>query len=95
MITCTNCKHANREGLLFCEYCGVELTDDMTMYTTEITASPDETRENITWGSAHIGGTTALKFVFDDTGMTIMLRPKNSLMIGRKDETTNTIPDHP
>ena len=93
MIICPNCRHSNREGLLFCEYCGVELTDDALMYTTEITASPDETNEHITYGSAHIGGATSLKFSFDDTGMTILLRPKSSLTIGRRDETTNSIPD--
>ena len=93
MITCPNCRHINSEGLLYCEYCGIELNSDMSTHTDEVTESPDETRDGVTWGSAHIGGTTALKFIFDDTGMTIMLRPKSSLMIGRKDETTNTIPD--
>ena len=98
MIICSNCKHANMTGAMYCAECGAQLADGGGGLTTQnITTHRLETEINHlpkddryqpfdtgdAWGSLHLL----------DTGQVIPLSVKNEFTMGRISEGQPIMPD--
>lgn len=98
MIVCSNCKHPNMTGAMYCAECGAQLTDSGDSVTTQnITtqrfdvpfdhARKDELYQSFdgsnAWASLHLL----------DTGQVIPLSTKNEFTMGRVSEGQPIMPD--
>lgn len=97
MIACSNCKHANMDGALFCAECGAQLTGKGMLTTQNIStkdfqkiggdASKNDQYQPFNgqdaWGSLHLL----------DTGQVIPLSVKNEFTLGRVSEGQPIMPD--
>ena len=98
MIVCSNCKHSNMTGAMYCAECGAQLADGGDSLTTQnITTqrfetnfehSPKDDRhqafdDSHAWGSLHLL----------DTGQVIPLSVKNEFTMGRISEGQPIMPD--
>lgn len=98
MILCSNCKHSNMDGSMFCAECGAQLTGKDTLTTQNI--STTEFKKAVgsdidkndkyqpfdgkdAWGSLHLL----------DTGQVIPLSIKNEFTLGRISEGQPIMPD--
>ena len=97
MIICSNCKHSNMDGALFCAECGAQWVGKDTLTTQHITTQQFETvNERVpkndtyqpfdgsdAWGSLHLL----------DTGQVLPLSVRNEFTIGRISEGQPIMPD--
>lgn len=96
MIVCSNCKHSNMNGALFCEECGTQLIGREELSTqiitdndrkTELKQSKEDKYQsfnvNEAWGSLHLV----------DTGQVLPLSIKNEFTLGRVSEGQPIMPD--
>ncbi len=97
MIICSNCKHSNMDGALFCAECGAQLVGRDTLTTQNITTQQfEKVNERIpkndtyqpfdgsdAWGSLHLL----------DTGQVLPLSVRNEFTIGRISEGQPIMPD--
>lgn len=97
MILCSNCKHSNMDGSLFCDECGAQLTGKDALTTQNIStvefknvikdAPKDDKYQPFNgqdaWGSLHLL----------DTGHVIPLNTKNEFTLGRVSEGQPIMPD--
>jgi len=96
MIVCSNCKHSNMNGALFCEECGTQLIGREELSTQIITDNDRKTElkqsmedkyqsfnVNEAWGSLHLV----------DTGQVLPLSIKNEFTLGRVSEGQPIMPD--
>jgi hypothetical protein len=97
MIICSNCKHTNLDGAMFCAECGSQLVGKDTLITQNITTKQFESakesrpREDAyqpfdgsdAWGSLHLL----------DTGQVLPLSAKNEFTMGRISEGQPIMPD--
>ncbi len=98
MILCSNCKHSNLDGTLFCVQCGAQLIGKDPLTTQNIsTADVEKASLRIpkrgeeyqpfevseSWGSLHLL----------DTGHVIALTGKNEFTLGRISEGQPIMPD--
>ncbi|GAB4542206.1 MAG: FHA domain-containing protein [Anaerolineales bacterium] len=97
MIVCSNCKHSNMDGSMFCAECGAQLVGKDAFVTQNI--STEEFKkiggqkpvsqkfqpldEGDSWGSLHLL----------DTGQVIPLSGKNEFTLGRVSEGQPIMPD--
>jgi hypothetical protein len=97
MIICSNCKHNNMAGAMFCSECGAQLMGKDTLTTQNITTEQFE-RVNThatgkdtyqpfdggdSWGSLHLL----------DTGQVLPLSTRNEFTMGRISEGQPIMPD--
>ncbi|NJL92672.1 MAG: FHA domain-containing protein [Anaerolineae bacterium] len=103
MITCTYCKHANREGMYFCDECGAPLFDlagapatqnlpqnEPANLTVPLAATAAPVAVNI---SNKLAATTQLALHFKQGAYRVPLPAKPEVTLGRVDASTNTFPD--
>jgi hypothetical protein len=99
MIICSNCKHSNMVGAMFCAECGAQLAGKDTLTTQNITTEQFEKvsdRANTAqkdmyqpfdgsdaWGSLHLL----------DTGQVLPLSTRNEFTMGRISEGQPIMPD--
>lgn len=96
MITCSNCKHKNPSGAVFCSECGTQLTGaDMTtqsIRTDRVAEAARQTADAIeypkaisdaSWGSLHVM----------ESGQILPLGERNEYTIGRVSEGQPIMPD--
>ena len=97
MIICSNCKHTNMDGALFCAECGSQLGGKDSLITQTIsTQNFDRTKESKpkddlyqafdgsdAWGSLHLL----------DTGQVLPLSTRNEFTMGRISEGQPIMPD--
>lgn len=96
MIICSNCKHANMDGALFCAECGSQLAGKDLITQTITTQKFDSTNEHKprndmyqafdgsdAWGSLHLL----------DTGQVLPLSTRNEFTMGRISEGQPIMPD--
>lgn len=97
MILCSNCKHANMAGTIFCEECGAQLVGKDTLITQTIktdqfnkVSSPKAAGDSYqpfdgsdAWGSLHLL----------DTGQVLPLSTRNEFTLGRVSEGQPIMPD--
>ncbi|HRJ57523.1 MAG TPA: FHA domain-containing protein [Anaerolineales bacterium] len=96
MIVCSNCKHANMAGAMFCAECGAQLIGRDALITQTIStdkfkkvnkASAGDAYQdfNVTdaWGSLHLL----------DTGQVLPLSSRNEFTLGRISEGQPIMPD--
>jgi len=97
MIVCSNCKHSNMAGAMFCAECGAQLVGRDALITQNITTQQfDGVDERIlkndmyqpfdgsdAWGSLHLL----------DTGQVLPLSVRNEFTIGRISEGQPIMPD--
>ena len=97
MIICSNCKHSNMDGALFCAECGAQLVGADGLTTQNITTKQfDELNKDIpsqdvyqsfessdAWGSLHLL----------DTGQVLPLSTRNEFTMGRISEGQPIMPD--
>lgn len=99
MIVCSNCKHLNMAGAMFCSECGAQLTSSDSLTTQNI--QTDQIRESIgpdvvsavpptpttvtvnAWGTLHLV----------DTGQILPLTDRNEYTLGRISEGQPIMPD--
>ena len=97
MITCPNCKHENREGLLFCTNCGYSITDAMvgqaTIPTRRVENDPDESSAKSTWGSARFQQGSTIILHIHDAADPVTIAPSSRVIFGRTDNNSTFIPD--
>lgn len=99
MIVCSNCKHTNMAGAMFCSECGAQLVGKDALTTQNITTEQFE-RVNVqpasganemyqpfnggdSWGSLHLL----------DTGQVLPLSNRNEFTMGRVSEGQPIMPD--
>lgn len=96
MIVCSNCKHANMAGAMFCAECGAQLIGKDALITQTISTdkfkraskpSVDDTYQDFdvtdAWGSLHLL----------DTGQVLPLSTRNEFTMGRISEGQPIMPD--
>lgn len=97
MIICSNCKHTNMDGAMFCENCGSQLIGRDELITQTITTQKfDRDGEqkpksdlyqafdgSDAWGSLHLL----------DTGQVLPLSARNEFTLGRISEGQPIMPD--
>ena len=97
MIICSNCKHSNMAGAMFCSECGAQLLGKDTLTTQNITTeqfakvstrvTADEAYQPFdgsdAWGSLHLL----------DTGQVLPLSTRNEFTMGRVSEGQPIMPD--
>ena len=97
MIICSNCKHSNMAGAVFCAECGAQLIGGDALTTQNITTQQfEKTNERIprndmyqpfdgsdAWGSLHLL----------DTGQVLPLSVRNEFTMGRISEGQPIMPD--
>ena len=97
MIICSNCKHSNMDGALFCAECGAQLVVNDKLTTQNITTKQfEELNTDIptqdvyqsfeggdAWGSLHLL----------DTGQVLPLSTRNEFTMGRISEGQPIMPD--
>ena len=97
MIICSNCKHTNMDGAVFCAECGSQLVGKDDLITQTITTQKfDEVNKNRpkndmyqpfdgsdAWGSLHLL----------DTGQVLPLSVRNEFTMGRISEGQPIMPD--
>lgn len=96
MIICSNCKHANMTGAMFCAECGAQLigrdslttqtitTDGLGRGTKRMTGEFDQAVEGVdAWANLHLL----------DTGQVLPLSSRNEFTMGRVSEGQPIMPD--
>ncbi len=95
MILCSNCKHANMTGAIFCSECGSQLigkdalttqtiiTDRLKTGPTKVDDSYQSFDGSDAWGSLHLL----------DTGQVLPLSTRNEFTLGRVSEGQPIMPD--
>ncbi len=97
MIICSNCKHSNMDGAIFCAECGAQLSGRDTLTTQNISTQQfDKKNERIprseayqvfdnedAWGSLHLL----------ETGQVLPLSARNEFTMGRVSEGQPIMPD--
>lgn len=97
MIICSNCKHSNMAGAMFCAECGAQLVGKDTLTTQNISTQQFEqpndhvSRDDMyqpfdgsdAWGSLHLL----------DTGQVLPLSNRNEFTMGRVSEGQPIMPD--
>ena len=97
MIICSNCKHSNMAGAMFCAECGAQLAGKDTLTTQNISTQQfDQPIEHTSkddmyqpfdgsdaWGSLHLL----------DTGQVLPLSNRNEFTMGRVSEGQPIMPD--
>jgi hypothetical protein len=95
MIVCSNCKHANMAGAMFCAECGAQLAGNDSIITQTITEDKFNNSNGSTgelyqsfdgvdaWGSLHLL----------DTGQVLPLSSRNEFTVGRISEGQPIMPD--
>ena len=98
MIICSNCKHSNMAGAMFCAECGAQLAGKDALTTQNITTEQFEKVSDHTtaqndmyqpfdgsdaWGSLHLL----------DTGQVLPLSTRNEFTMGRISEGQPIMPD--
>jgi hypothetical protein len=97
MIICSNCKHSNLDGAMFCAECGAQLVGNDGLTTQNITTKQfEELNKDIpapdiyqsfegtdAWGSLHLL----------DTGQVLPLSTRNEFTMGRISEGQPIMPD--
>lgn len=97
MITCPNCRHNNRHGILFCEDCGYSLTDlvagNATIPTRRVQNDPDESSSQGTWGAANFKTGSEIIVHIRGVGTPMTFTPDKKLIFGRSDSNSTAKPD--
>jgi hypothetical protein len=96
MIVCSNCKHGNMAGAMFCAECGAQLVGKDALTTRNISTDKFKKVTNIpaddmyqpfdgsdAWGSLHLL----------DTGQVLPLSSRNEFTMGRISEGQPIMPD--
>ncbi len=96
MIVCSNCKHANMAGAMFCAECGAQLVGKDALITQTISTDKFKKVTKIpaddmyqpfdgsdAWGSLHLL----------DTGQVLPLSSRNEFTMGRISEGQSIMPD--
>ena len=97
MIVCSNCKHTNMDGAMFCSECGAQLITAESLITQNISTGkvrealgkkpgPSSTPSTIsldTWGTLHLL----------DTGQMLPLSDRTEFTVGRVSEGQPIMPD--
>ncbi|MCL4274753.1 MAG: FHA domain-containing protein [Anaerolineales bacterium] len=96
MIVCSNCKHGNMAGAMFCAECGAQLVGKDALTTQNISTDKFKKVTNIpaddmyqpfdgsdAWGSLHLL----------DTGQVLPLSSRNEFTMGRISEGQPIMPD--
>lgn len=96
MIICSNCKHTNMDGAMFCAECGSQLVGKDDLITQTITTQKFDEGKNKSkndmyqpfdgsdaWGSLHLL----------DTGQVLPLSTRNEFTMGRISEGQPIMPD--
>lgn len=96
MIICSNCKHTNMDGAMFCAECGSQLVGKDDLITQTITTQKFDEGKNKSkndmyqpfdgsdaWGSLHLL----------DTGQVLPLSVRNEFTMGRISEGQPIMPD--
>lgn len=92
MQVCLNCTHENREGVLFCEACGVMLGTLSAAETAKLDTGDVPTTLN--WGTATFGAGTAIIFHVANFSKPIIFRqPVDTIALGRTDRDGGSVPD--
>ena len=96
MIICSNCKHANMTGALFCAECGAQLIGRDTLTTQSIATENLKTASRRTTGemSQPVEGDNAwANLHLLDTGQVLPLSSRNEFTMGRISEGQPIMPD--
>lgn len=95
MKECSQCKHLNREGALFCEECGRSLGNDSISVTStkQIPQNTGELDGYSTWGTAHFEREAKIVLHIRDAAEPLVIDPGNRSILGRADESSAHKPD--
>ncbi len=96
MIVCSNCKHTNMAGAMFCSECGTQLTGTDSLVTQHISTSQvQETVSEPAKKSAlpviNLNNWATLHLL--DTGQVLPLTDRNEFTLGRIGEGQPIMPD--
>lgn len=95
MKVCLYCAHKNREGLMFCEECGQNLSGPVhaTLPTKQLQEIANELSAKATWGTARFSQESAVVIHIRDATDPIILAPAKRTMLGRLDSSSTQRPD--
>jgi len=98
MIVCTNCKHTNMSGAMFCAECGAQLTGVDSLTTQNIVTGrvQQPLRKKAAASSVPVSPATLNDWVtlhLMDTGQMLPLSDRNEFTLGRISEGQPIMPD--
>jgi hypothetical protein len=96
MRICPNCAHQNREGFLYCEYCGQRLNQNdpsATLPTKHLELGGDDFTGHATWGTARFERDATIIIHIRDATDPITFQPQGQTVLGRMDNTGAQKPD--
>jgi len=98
MQLCPNCGYRNRLGIVFCENCGASLIGESPISTRSLsgdTALPNAVANAVT--SSVVDGlvtdNTSLRLDVEGGKEPIVIKPKQEIILGRRDPATGAMPD--
>lgn len=97
MQKCPNCNSENRIGVVFCDNCGASLIGDAPLSTKSFADQMPEilagARIRQGKGTELIGSGAVLRLEIEGAQEPIILRPKQEIILGRRDPATGAMPD--
>jgi hypothetical protein len=98
MITCSNCKHSNMAGAMFCSECGAQLMGKDALTTQNIATdqfekSNDRVSRDSDMYQSFDGGDAWGSLHLLDTGQVLPLSTRNEFTMGRVSEGQPIMPD--
>lgn len=95
MIICPHCGQGNREGVMFCEDCGENLTskEPATLSTRQLDPASSELAAKATWGTARFGQQASIIIRIRDAAEPVVLQPTKRTILGRLDASSKQKPD--
>ncbi len=96
MIVCSNCKHINMAGALFCSECGTRLGGSDPLTTQNMKASPPAEEPHASTAAPAAPPVTLNNWVtlhLLDTGQVLPLAERNEFTLGRISEGQPIMPD--
>ncbi len=91
MKVCPNCGHENTEGVIFCQACGVSLAGEHPISTRTLPES-EQSQGVPRWGTARFKQGILIVHI-KDASEPIELVPDDTIIIGRTDPASGTVPD--
>jgi pSer/pThr/pTyr-binding forkhead associated (FHA) protein len=95
MKTCPYCAYENREGIFFCEDCGLPFFGEQgALATTKLVEQEHSpTSGRVTWGTARFNDQSSIIIRVRDFEDPIMLQPMDEILLGRADAHSDLRPD--
>ena len=95
MIICKQCSYQNREGVIYCDNCGMPLKESIQErnYTRKLERGNGVLSAKATWGTARLTAQTEILLHVVDENKSVPLVIDTQSVVGREDRSSENYPD--